>query len=79
MELNGASIKVAEPTPYHEGGATELRKGVGVNIELGHDWMINRSFSLGVSYRGLGVISHHEHRDFHPTYFFPSLRIFGLF
>lgn len=64
---------------FGESSTPLQRQGVGVNIELGHDWMINQSFGLGLSYGALGTMYYRRRSAFHLTYFWPSFRIFGAF
>ena len=64
---------------FGESSASLKRRGVGVNIELGHDWLINESFGLGVSYGAIGTMYYHRRSALHLTYFWPSFRIFSAF
>ena len=55
------------------------RRGFGVNIEFGHDWLINDALGLGLSYGAIGTMYYHRRSAFHLTRFWPSFRIFGAF
>ena len=67
------------PDPSIPDDGYELTEGIGLHVELGHDWSFNRYLGVGIVYFAIGPVFDMDNFKYLVMSKLPTLRLFGSF